>query len=339
MSKYIFKTVPKNVLDHHNLADTSKLHYVSAYGDLMPVYLAQDPTLRDTLVEKLKKSNTSTLVGQGYKKAFIIPDCPAKLDRMKMALKEHKITITNDIDIADVILTHNNLSDSYESSANINSKKLFAALWNYNAYHIPGTEKSLVYQTDKDQDKYGGTWSWDDEDTDSIYEMDYFTGLGLELSKKYDEAFPFVDIETVLEESSTRQTLTKELLDLLISQHRAGGDDRELALKLLPTVDCNKNHHFLWELSQQIGHDIYYERRNKDLGYWVRHSKVNDYMDMSAEQMIIWLKENDLLTSNSFRYLEPIVRKEIQIHNRELYVFKCMVKPEFSEYLKLNTNE
>ena len=62
-------------------------------------------------------------------------------------------------------------------------------------------------------------------------------------------------------------------------------------------------------------------------------------MDMSAEQMIIWLKENDLLTSNSFRYLEPIVRKDIQIHNRELYVFKCMVKPEFTEYLKLKTNE
>ena len=339
MSKYIFKTVPKSVLDHHNLADTSKLHYVSAYGDLMPVYLAQDPTLRESLETKIITQTVNTLVGKGYKKAFIIPDCPAKQDRLKMALKEHKITITTNIDDANVIVTHKHIKDHFESGANISSKKLFASLWNYNIYHIPATEKSLLYQTDKDQIKWGGVWSWDEENKDDIYESDYFTGLGLELSKKYDEGFPFVNIETVLEESSTRQLLTKELLDMLTSQHHAGGDDRQLAYKLLPTVDTTKNHHFLWELSQRIGHDLYYEKRNKDLKYWVNHSKIEDYMDMNAEQMIIWLKENDLLTSNSFRYLEPIVRKDIQIHNRELYVFKCMVKPEYSEYLKLNTNE
>ena len=88
MSKYIFKTVPKSVLDHHNLADTSKLHYVSAYGDLMPVYLAQDPTLRESLETKIITQTVNTLVGKGYKKAFIIPDCPAKQDRLKMALTE-----------------------------------------------------------------------------------------------------------------------------------------------------------------------------------------------------------------------------------------------------------
>ena len=44
MSKYIFTHVDKTVLDYHNMADTSKVHYVSAYGTLLPVYLAQDPT-------------------------------------------------------------------------------------------------------------------------------------------------------------------------------------------------------------------------------------------------------------------------------------------------------
>jgi hypothetical protein len=55
--------------------------------------------------------------------------------------------------------------------------------------------------------------------------------------------------------------------------------------------------------------------------------------------MIIWLRENNLLTSRAFRYLEPIVRKEIQIHNRDLYVFKVEVKPEYREYLKIKQNE
>jgi hypothetical protein len=55
---------------------------------------------------------------------------------------------------------------------------------------------------------------------------------------------------------------------------------------------------------------------------------------MNAENMIEWLDEHELLTTESFRYLEPIVRKEIIIHNRALYVFKVEVKPEYRKYLK-----
>jgi hypothetical protein len=32
--------------------------------------------------------------------------------------------------------------------------------------------------------------------------------------------------------------------------------------------------------------------------------------------------------------LEPIVRKEIHISNRDLYVFKVQVKPEYLKYVK-----
>ena len=69
------------------------------------------------------------------------------------------------------------------------------------------------------------------------------------------------------------------------------------------------------------------------------HSNIDKYSDMVAEEMIIWLKQNNLLTSRAFRYLEPIVRKEISISNRDLYVFKVAVKPEYREYLKLEKNE
>ena len=55
---------------------------------------------------------------------------------------------------------------------------------------------------------------------------------------------------------------------------------------------------------------------------------------MNAEAMIKWLEEKELLNVKSFRYLEPIVRKEITINNRELYTFKVAVKKEYQKYLK-----
>ena len=46
------------------------------------------------------------------------------------------------------------------------------------------------------------------------------------------------------------------------------------------------------------------------------------------------LEKEERLTNESFRYLEKIVRKDISIHNRELYVFKVSVKQEYKKYLK-----
>ena len=50
--------------------------------------------------------------------------------------------------------------------------------------------------------------------------------------------------------------------------------------------------------------------------------------------MILWLEEQELLNKESFKYLEPIVRKEISIQNRDLYTFKVAVKKEYQQYLK-----
>ena len=40
------------------------------------------------------------------------------------------------------------------------------------------------------------------------------------------------------------------------------------------------------------------------------------------------------LCKTTFKYLEPIVRNEISIHNRDLYTFKVAVKKEYQQYLK-----
>ena len=88
MSKYIFTHVDKTVLDYHNMADTSKVHYVSAYGTLLPVYLAQDPTKREEIQQILTKPTQKTLIGKGYKKVFLLPNCGVSQDRLKENLKE-----------------------------------------------------------------------------------------------------------------------------------------------------------------------------------------------------------------------------------------------------------
>ena len=340
MSKYIFKTVDKDVLDYHELADTSKLHYVSAYGSLLPVYLAQDPSKREAIHYLLTKPTQDTVVGKGYKKAFVLPNFGIKQDRIKECLKEHGMRITTDTDEADVVISHLDIDNHFESGANINTKLLLADLWNYNAYHISGTSMSLIYQRDKDEHKYNNTWDWDEDEYTNIYEMDYFTGCALELAYKISaESLPVVSLDTVMNESATRQVMTYELWKMLDAQISAGNDDRALAFKMVPTIDPDSNHHLLWSLAQKYNSELYYNRRDKDMKYWYEKARIEDFYDMGAEQMIIWLKENNLLTSKAFRFLEPIVRKEIRISNRDLYVFKVAVKPEYREYLKINNNE
>ena len=74
--------------------------------------------------------------------------------------------------------------------------------------------------------------------------------------------------------------------------------------------------------------------RNKDVQYWLENVDWDNLRYKSAEDMIVYLEEKEQLTHESFCHLEPLVRKEISICNRELYVFKVSVKPEYRKYLK-----
>ena len=63
-------------------------------------------------------------------------------------------------------------------------------------------------------------------------------------------------------------------------------------------------------------------------------SDFNSLTRRSAQAMILWLEQRKKLCKTTFRYLEPIVRREISIHNRDLYTFKVAVKKEYQQYLK-----
>ena len=107
-----------------------------------------------------------------------------------------------------------------------------------------------------------------------------------------------------------------------------------LALKIIPTIDYTKNYHLLWQFAQDCSMITYADNRDKDLRYWVKESNFIRFNRKTAQDMILWLEKEGKLDTTTFRYLEPIVRKEISINNRDLYTFKVAVKKEYQQYLK-----
>jgi hypothetical protein len=110
-------------------------------------------------------------------------------------------------------------------------------------------------------------------------------------------------------------------------------DDTEIVAKILPTIDNGKNHHLLWALMKKIDNNLYKFNRNKDVQFWINNLKYK-YSRLDAQGMILQLEKDEILDTKSFKYLEPICRKEITIYNRDLYVFNVSVKPKYQQYLK-----
>jgi hypothetical protein len=160
------------------------------------------------------------------------------------------------------------------------------------------------------------------------------TGMAINLAYIIDTTdVSVIDPETVLHSSATKMVLDEQLLSDLKVQLNSYGDDKALALKIIPTIDYTKNYHLLWQFAQDCNMITYADNRDKDLKYWIRISNFNSFERKSAQGMILWLEENDKLCNTTFRYLEPIVRREISINNRDLYTFKVAVKKEYQQYL------
>ncbi len=263
-------------------------------------------------------------------------------DKIKSALREHKITLTNDYTEADLIVTHDNISQSCEHGENIPSTKMMVRLWNYettsgcsssttsiNSLITNSVQDVIVTKKITDSMRY---YSLNIED--SLYDKWLITGLAVNIAYLIDTgAVTTVDCETVLHASASKMELTEELVEQIKSMVYAGGDDKEMAASIIPNIDYNKNHHLLWKLSQDCNAITYDFNRNKDIQYWLDKSNFGDFYHKNAQDMIQWLEEKNLLTKVSFRYLEPICRREIHISNRDLYVFQVSVKKEYKKYL------
>jgi len=338
--KTIFQEYSKAALSHYDLVDDPIYGVVTSSG-VEDVLCTQDEKTYNDILEVLTRPTETDQTFINKKKAFVLPGSPVSNDKIKAALKEHKITVTNDYTQADLMVTHDNINSSYENSANPRVTHMLWQLWNYETTSGGGQTSSFANMI-KDHDKHVIITNkitdrlryYDLDIEDSLFDVWAITGLALNLAHRIEMGdMSTVSIDTVLHTSATKRELTHDLCDQIVSMWNAGGDDRTMCESLLVNLDYTKSLHLMWNLVQELG-SIHYNHHNKDLKYWLEASNWERYYSLSAQDMIKYLEEEEKLNKESFRYLEPIVRKDIQIHNRDLYVFKVAVKKEYQQYLK-----
>lgn len=342
-NKSVYQDFNADALKHFGL-EADPIYGLVSSTSVNKVLCTQDQTTYEKINTILTVPTEDDLTFRTKKKAFILPKCNVSQDRLKAALKEHSITVTNDYELADLIIGHEEITTHKLSNAeNIPTTIMMNKLWNYETTKGDINSVSGVLRQIGDSNleciitpKITDNVRYYDIDIeDSLYDSWMITGMALNLAHIIDTTnVSVIDPETVLHASASKMTLDEQLLSDLKTQLNSYGDDKALALKIIPTIDYKKNYHLLWQFSQDCSSITYADNRDKDLQYWLDASGFLNFERKSAQDMILWLEEQDKLNKTSFRYLEPIVRREISIHNRDLYTFKVAVKKEYQKYLK-----
>ena len=293
-------------------------------------------------IQKTLQTETTDDLTKGFKKAFVAPGLSVSADRVKLALREHKIVVTNDYELADLLVVDDMLVDAHDNTFRT-TKMLHHKTNNY------------IIKEGVAEDYYNATGAWTVycdkiKNTQNLHNIDYesaaydlygISGLAIELIDKIkSKEMDVVNVETVMMSSASKQPLTVELVNQLESMMNGASDDKQLAGAIIPTIDYRTKPHLLWKLAGFLHQDIgYYFNRNKDIQYWAEKAKIRSLSRKSAQDAILYFESEDKLSDETFKYLEPIVRSEISIHNRELYVFKVQIKPEYRKYFKNKTND
>ena len=338
-SKSVYQSYDTTALNHFGL-DSAPYYGVLSSNVVEDVLVTQDETTFKKIRDILTTSTEDSTTFKTKKKAFVLPKCNVSLDRIKSALKEHSITVTNDYELADLIITHDDIYQRFESGENIKSTIMMAKLWNYQT--LQETNGSVLavdaYPGDViyDGNLSGKVRYYNCTTGESLYDEWMIQGMAVNLAHKIDLGLVgTIDADTVIYESANKQVLDETLLEDIQKYLSSYNDeDKAIAAKVIPTIDYLQNYHLLWEFSQKAERYMYNFNRDKDVQYWLEQSEFSRFSRKSAHDMILWLEQNEKLDKVNFKYLEPIVRKEIHISNRDLYVFKVQVKPEYLKYLK-----
>lgn len=344
-NKSVYQDYNADALAHFGLESDTINGILSSSGEISKVLCTKDQTTYNKIHSILTVPTEDDQTFRTKKKAFILPKCSVSQDRLKAALKEHGITVTNNYELADLVIGHDEITpyDKISNGDNIPSTLMMAKLWNYET--TDGRETAthpmeiaiynsgiptLITSRLTDKVRY-----YDLDIESSVYDVWMITGMALNLAHLIDTTdLSVVDPETVLYSSASKMILDEQLLSDLKAQLLSNHDDKHMALKIIPTIDYKNNYHLLWQFAQDCSSITYADARDKDLKYWIDASNFGSFNRKSAQDMILWLEENDKLCRTTFRYLEPIVRREISIHNRDLYTFQVAVKKEYQKYLK-----
>jgi len=343
-SKNLYENYNNDALKHFNLEDETYYGLVTKGVEIAEVFITQNTSKFDEIQDLLETNTIEDNKIKDYKRGFVLSKCPVTLDRIKAAAKEHNITITNDYDKADFLIGHDNIYASYDNGEKILSTQLMYKLWNYEAFSDTNGRCSFIENYSKQHgtkviydDKLSEFFNtWHGADSDNLMEEWIITPMALNLAYLVDIGeLKVINVENLLHASSNITPLSESMVNELANWCQSyDHDNKAIAAKILPTVDYTKKPHLMWKLAQEIGSYTYSFNRDKDVQYWLEASRLGEYYHMSAQDMILDLEKENKLNSMSFKYLEKIVRKEISIHNRDLYVFKVSVKSEYKKYLK-----
>tara|TARA_R110000796_G_scaffold8608_2_gene28053 strand:+ start:432 stop:1472 length:1041 start_codon:yes stop_codon:yes gene_type:complete len=343
-NKSVYQDLDTDALTYFGLEQDTIYGVLSGSYEVNKVLCTQDQTTYEKIHSILTVPTEDDQTFRTKKKAFILPKCSVSQDRLKAALKEHSITVTNDFELADLIIGHEDISTyRLENGDNIPSTVMMNQLWNYettlgreSASHpseqtiYASMTETIITPKITDRVRY-----YDLDVQSSLYDAYMITGMALNLAHLIETTdLSVVDPETVLHSSANKMILDEQLLADLKIQLNSYNDDKAVALKIIPTICYKTNYHLLWQLSQDCEKILYADNRDKDLQYWIDVSKFIKFHRKSAQDMILWLEKEKKLDKVTFRYLEPIVRKEISIQNRDLYTFQVAVKKEYQQYLK-----
>jgi len=343
MSKSVYQTFEQLALEHFDLETAPEYGVVSnSSGDVETIITTDSENTYNKIRDVISTPNQFS-INPKWKKAFLLPKSPVSIDRVRSALKEHGIILTNDVNAADLILTHDDFYNRFGNGDTIYSTCMMGKLWNYEAFkdNTVGSSKMKNYINDFDRpiiyDDKCMNWfkMWSINTYETLYDTWMLTGMSVNMAHSIEiGTLDVMDVNDCLHASANKLILDEQLLkDITMQVQSHNEDDYSIAGKILPTIDYKTNLHFLWKLAQDINGQMWKYSRNKDVQYWGDQANISDLNYRSAEEMILWLDEEDLLTTEYFRYLEPLVRKDISIHNRDLYVFKIQVKPEYRKYL------
>lgn len=342
-NKSVFQKYNEDALTHFNLKNGPYIGFIPSFQnpkDIQKLIMIQNEPVYDKICEYIY-TQTCISPDKSTKKAFILPGCPVSQDRLKAICTEHNITVTNNYEIADLIITYDRPYNSFGNSENIKTQTMNYQLWNYDSYTDTNGKVASV-------DKYhlpvlcDEKWYKQDINVGSLANSNMLikefviTGLGLNIayliSTKQVES---INCDDLMLCSSSIQKLTKKLLsDINHWSNSTDQSDLDVLAAILPTIDTRSNHHLLWQLCQDLDSMVYKLIHSKDLNHWYDCCNWNKFANMNAEEMIFYLRDEEKLDASSFKYLEKHARTEIEIDNRNLYSFKVSVIDEFKKYME-----
>ena len=334
--------LPDQVLTDLGFDEAVEVGLMMKNLDIEEIYLSESLSQYDKIKELLKTETTADLTT--VTRAFILPMHNVSTERLKAALKEHKIGITNDYEKADFIIPHTNFYDMYQSVETIPQTKLMFKLCN--GYYSNDHRSAVVDYHEKtgnnvilDKNSLGDSYQHNIDYVSAPYDSYCFSKMSLLLADLIDKGeMAVIETDTILNQSANRVPMTAELMEdikKMVDNYSASDEEIEMAGKIIPTIDPTGEPYLLYKYAESFLDSVSYKyNRNKDVMYWMQKHDIYNLSRKNAEEAIKYFDEKEVLDSRCFRALEVKCREQIQIHNRELYTFKVQVKPEYRKYLQ-----